>query len=234
MERRGIVLVTRPESEAAETAERLVRMGWQPLICPMLRVEPGRIAELRGRRPQAVLVTSGNALAALPRSLAGTRLLAVGAATAARARAIGFADVLSADGDATDLLDLARNTCPPAAGPLLLAAGEGQGLDLTTKLQDQGFTVVRRIAYRTRPVGALEPSARVALCGGAVQAALFFSAATAAAFHTTAAAENLVPHLAATTAVAISPRTAAALAPLPWRAIRVASAPTQDELLACL
>jgi hypothetical protein len=40
--------------------------------------------------------------------------------------------------------------------------------------------------------------------------------------------------VAAVDALAISRRTETALAPLPWRRIRVASRPNQDELLALL
>jgi uroporphyrinogen-III synthase len=229
-----IVLVTRPEAEAADTARRLRAMGWAPLIAPMLRIEPVMLRIPAGRRPQAVLVTSGNALAALPEGLRATRLLAVGDATAARARACGFTRAESAAGDADDLLRLVVARCDPAEGPLLLAAGAGHALPLLARLQAAGFRVAHRVAYRTTETARLDAAAAAAIRAGSAAAALFFSGATALAFRRAIARAGLERHLAGVTAIAISPRAAQALAPLPWGSIRVASHPSQDELLACL
>ncbi|HYZ60956.1 MAG TPA: uroporphyrinogen-III synthase, partial [Acetobacteraceae bacterium] len=100
------VLITRPEPDATETAERVAALGWEPVIAPVLQLVPGRVAA--GVDCAAVLVTSRNALPALPDELRARPLLAVGRATAARAAALGFADVRDADGDAADLAALAR------------------------------------------------------------------------------------------------------------------------------
>ena len=98
------MLVTRPEPGASETGRRLHVLGHAPLIAPVLR-----IAALAPRLPppeavQAVLATSGNALPALA-GHRGCRLLAVGDATAARAREAGFGDILSAGRDAVAYQD---------------------------------------------------------------------------------------------------------------------------------
>jgi uroporphyrinogen-III synthase len=229
------ILVTRPAAEAHETAQRLRRMGWEPILAPVLHVEPRALAlDPTSRPPQAVLVTSGNALTALPPALHPVRLLAVGDATAARARAAGFADVGSAGRDAAALLALAASCCDPAGASLLLAAGEGQGLDLAAALRQRGFRVRRRVAYAAWPVAALPPAALAALAAGEVSAAMFFSPASGRAFAAVLGRARQTTALRSVTAVAISPATAAALTPLPWRDIRVASAPNQDELLACL
>ena len=228
------VLVTRPAADAAETAARLRSMGWQPVLSPMLRVEPRPLLPLAGRRPQAVLVTSGNALAGLPPALHATRLLAVGDATAARARAYGFVDVESAGGDAPALVGHVAACCAPCGPPLLLATGQGLGFDVVAALHAEGFRVLRRVVYATWPVLALAEPARRALGDGSATAALFYSAATAAAFTEAVRRAGLASLLAPVTAVAISAAAAACLGRLPWRDIRVASRPNQDGLLACL
>ncbi len=233
MRARG-VLVTRPALEAEETAARLRALGWHPVLAPMIRIEARPVRVPPGRRPQAVLVTSGNALATLPAELHGTAMLAVGDATAARARALGFWRVGSAGGDAAALLQLATLSCDPQGAALLLAVGEGQGMPLLGALQGRGFRVVRRVAYAARPVGALGEAARAALRQESAGAALFFSTATAFAFAHAVRRAGLAGSLAGVAAVAISGAAAEALSPLPWRDIRVASRPTQDELLACL
>jgi uroporphyrinogen-III synthase len=189
-------------------------------------------AELPGRL-QAVLAASGNAAEMLPGSLHATRLLAVGDATAHRARRAGFQDVRSAGGDAAALAQLAADVLDPAAGPLLLATGRRQGFALARDLRRLGFRVHRRAVYAARPVSRFPTLAADALQAGALQAALFFSAETAQAF------ARLVPDalhstLARVNALAIGLTTADALRPLPWHDVRVALRPTQDGVLALI
>ncbi len=225
--------MTRPEPGARDTADRLAALGRRAVLAPMLAVQPRRLA-LSGPPPQAVLVTSGNALAALPAALHGVPLLAVGDATAVRARDAGFAVVHSAGGNAEALAALTVRLCRPEWGTLLLASGEGQGLPLAAALRARGFRVRRRVVYAAAPVAALSAAAALALRAGSVQAALFFSAATARAFVTLLRRELPDSVVAEVAALALSPSVADALRPLPWRAIRVASHPNQDELLTLL
>lgn len=226
------MLVTRPEPGASETAARLAALGRSALLAPMLTIVPRPLA--LKTLPQAVLITSGNALPALPAALHARPLLAVGDATAARAREAGFTDVHSAGRDATALAALAGRICQPAAGTLLLASGAGQGLALAAALRALGFRVHRRIAYAARPVATLPAAVVAALCAGEVAAALFFSAETARVFVNVFGEMRPEGVAGKMDAYALSPAVARALGPLPWRSIRVASHPNQDELLKLL
>jgi uroporphyrinogen-III synthase len=222
------VLVTRAAEQAAATARRLAGMGFVPVLAPSLVVRSRRLAALPG--VQAVLVTSGNAIPALPARLRKLRLLAVGDATAERAREAGFLSTESAGRDAASLAKLAARRLDPAFGPLLLASGEGQGMALAAELRQAGFRVLRRVAYTAAPARALPPAARAALAAGKIGHALFFSPASARA------TVRLLRGMPTTRikALAISPATAAALSPLKWAGIRVASSPDQEALLALL
>ena len=100
------MLITRPEPDAAETAQLVAARGFDPVVAPVLEIRTGTLAPVPP--VDAVLVTSRNALPALDESYRPVRLLAVGRATAARATACGFTDVLHADGDAADLILLAQ------------------------------------------------------------------------------------------------------------------------------
>ena len=122
----------------------------------------------------------------------------------------------------------------PAAGPLLLAGREGLGEPLELDLQDRGFSVLRRSVYNVAPVSSLPDSARTALQEGTLQAALFFSADTARAFVRLVQSAGLANAVAEVDALAIGQPAAVALELLPWRSIRVAAHPTQDEMLALL
>jgi len=227
------VLITRPGEAAVETARRVAALGLRPVLAPALAIVSRPASLPDPATLQAVLVTSGNALPALPDSFHALPLLAVGDATAARARLAGFARVRSAGRDAEALAWLAVETCRAGGPPLLLACGEGQGKTLAAWLRARGFRVLRRTTYAARPAPRLAEAAGAAFTTGELRAALFFSPATARAF--VAAVRHLPPErIAVVEALAISCATSAALSPLPWRRIRVASLPTQEELLALL
>ena len=227
----GKVLVTRPEPGCAETCRALAARGIAAIAAPFLAIEP--IPLLRPSiMPQAVLVTSANALPALPPT-PGLRLFAVGDATASGAARLGWTATRSAAGDAADLLALCRAELAPGGGPLLLLAGAGQGEALAAGLRGCGFTVTLAVAYRSRPAAAFPEAAASALAASAVDAALFFSPTAAAAFASLLPAA-LAPMLAGVAALAISAAAAQPLRGLPWRDLRCAARPNSAALLALL
>jgi len=208
-----MILVTRPEPGASETAERLRVLGYEVIKAPFLAVE--RIAARLPRAFQACLITSANACWALP---AGVRTFAVGDATAAKARDQGAGPVCSANGDAAALAALAADNCDPKAGPLLLLAGEGQGLDLCKALHDRGFRMIRRVVYRAIPPKQFPTPAEKAIAAGDIDTALFFSAETARAFVRLCPA-GLKDQVRQIRAITISPAVSRALKSLPWLSV---------------
>ena len=234
MSRRRGVLVTRPEPGLSETVAALGRMGFRAVAAPLLSIRslhpvlPGRV--------QAVLLSSGQAvapLAVLAPHLLAAPLLAVGDATAARARDAGFEMADSASGDAAQLAIVAASRFDPRGGPLLLACGQEQGREPADALRRAGFRVLRRCVYAARPVRRLPAPALDALGSCGLDAALFFSADTAAVF-----VRLLPPHLygalATVRAVAISARAAEPLRALRWRGIAASESPNAAAMLALL
>ena len=228
------VLITRPEPGASETAARVAALGLLPVVAPLLQIHTLPGAWPPSGQVQAIVVTSGNAIGALPASHRHLLLLAVGQATARRARAAGFEQVESADGDASALADLAERVCQKHRGPLLLATGRRQGNSLAEELRGRGFAAVRRVVYSADPVALLPATARSALRSGALRAALFFSAETARAGVRLIEAAALLDAVRSVDAVAIGKPAAVALEALPWRRVRVAVRPDQDAMLALL
>ncbi len=225
--------MTRPEPGGAETAARLVALGWQPLLAPALVLAPRPFA----LPPcQAVLVTSRAAARALPPS--ELPLLAVGEATAEAARQAGWTRAEAAEGTAADLARLAATRCDPARGPLLLAVGQGYALDLAADLRARGFQVLRRIAYAARPATRLPDDVLRSLAAAGVARILFHSPRSAGCAITLFREAGQTEAIARMTALAISPRVAEAarlaLAPRTWRSLRVAARPTEEALLALL
>lgn len=228
------VLITRPEPGASDTAARVAALGLQPVLAPLLEIRtlPAKLPP--PERLQAVLAASGNAVAALPAPYRGLLLLAVGDATADRARHAGFTRVGSAAGDAKALAALAARAGDAGGKALLLAAGRGQGAVLAADLRRRGFRVLRRAVYAAAPVAALPPTAQAALSEGCLRAALFFSAETARHWVRLLVRTSLCDAVRPIEALAIGQPAAMALEPLPWRRIRVADRPTQDAMLALL
>src|SRR5512135_2951362 len=147
-------LVTRPRAETAELAEALAARGVAAIVEPMfdIRYRGGPAPCLEG--VQALLCTSANGVRAFARVRGerGLPLLAVGDATAARAREAGFARVESAGGTVDDLVRLARERLSPTAGRLLHVAGSAVAGDLAGMLRDAGFAVERSVLYEAEPI----------------------------------------------------------------------------------
>jgi uroporphyrinogen-III synthase len=228
-------LVTRPREEAEELAAALAKRGIEALVEPLLEIHWREVEGLDLGGVQALLCTSANGVRALARTTSERRLplFAVGEATAARARAEGFAQVASAGGDAADLARLAAMRLRPQAGRLLHVAGSVVAGDLAGELSRHGFAVERLVLYEARPVAALSAAA-AALRVGAIDLALFFSPRTAQLFARLAEAAGVAGRLAAVTAVSISKAADAALVEHRWQARVVAERPNQKALLEAL
>lgn len=218
------VLITRPEPGASATAAMLRQRGLEPVLAPCLTIRklPAHLPE----RPAAIVLTSGQAVSALPPHYRDTPCFCVGDATAARLGQAGFTAVRSAGGNSEDLLRLV--VAYRIAGLHLLAVGRGNGLTFAAALRACGILVLRRTVYAARPVARLPKAVRAALAAGEITQALFYSAETARAF------SRLRPETGQAEALAISPAAAEAVQGLPWRAIRVAVAPNESALLALL
>ena len=235
--RQGLrALVTRPRAEAEGLAEALAARGIDAIIEPLLEIhyrsEPA--PDLAG--VQAVLCTSANGVRALAR-LTGERavpLFAVGEASAARARAEGFARVESAGGSLADLIGLARDRLRPNEGRLLHVAGSTLAGDLAGALRAEGFAVDRAVLYEARPAAGLSAASVRALDAGIVDFALFFSPRTALIFVRLAERAGIAEAIGAVSAISISPAADAALEPLRFRERHMAERPDQRSLLMAL
>ncbi len=228
------ILITRPEPGASETARRLTALGYDPLVAPVLSIQPlGTLTRLPAR-VSATLLTSRNAVPACPASCYAMPVFAVGEATAAHAKQAGFRHVITAGGDAAALAALLAATRTPAQGSLFLPTARGQGLELTATLRRHGFRVIRHVAYAALPVPALPNDALHKLRQNRVDAVLFFSAETARQFVRLIQTAKMGETVREARAVSISARAIVALRELPWRHICVAEKPNQEAMLALL
>lgn len=233
------VLVTRPDRQAARTAAALEKSGHVALVAPVLCIEPIPDAELGAPPWTAVLMTSANAAEAAARHPRRAELVAlpvftVGGRSAEAARAAGFADVRSADGDRHALVRLVTATLAPPCAPLLYLAGEERAGDLAGMLAGYGLCVHTVVVYRAIPAPNLRPAARTALAEGRIDAILHFSRRSAEAFLDAAARDDVLAPALAVTHCCLSAEVAVPLAEAGASAVRVASRPDEAALLELL
>jgi uroporphyrinogen-III synthase len=237
------ILVTRPQPDNDSTATALRERGFEVLAAPMLRFEKVPLFIDGDADFGGVIVTSANALRALAGQpagdhLAGLPLFAVGERTAQAARDLGFADVMSADGDATALRELLADSAKAKAlkkdGTLLYLAGADLSRDLAGELGARGFTVVTQTTYRMAPVADLPVDVSAAFAVGGIEAVLHYSRRSARAFFQAVGQAGVeisalaVPHCCLSDAVALIAHDAGATQ------VVVAQTPDENALFAAL
>jgi len=233
------LLVTRPEPDAPRLGALLEQAGHEATIEPLLSVslEGGEPIDVEGA--QALVATSRNALRALKASPAlaearGLPLFAVGKATAAEARALGFATVVTGAGTAAELVAHVVSALDPAAGLIVHLAGATLATDLAGELEAHGFRVVQPVVYRMVPATALSDQTVEQLGSGEIDGVMLMSPRTAAVYvalirkHHLAAAVRTVLHFCLSRAVVRR------LEPLGDVPARVAEAPRLEDLLALI
>ena len=150
------VWITRAQPFAAATAERLVQLGHQPVIQPLIETHfvPVSMSELA--LAGALAFTSQTAVeAALSQGLVAALIdlpvFAVGDATAQAAQRAGFQQVLSAAGTVADLADMILSRSSDFSADLVHLSARHPAGDLTGLLQAGGCSARRLTLYETLP-----------------------------------------------------------------------------------
>lgn len=221
------LLLTRPEPQAAACARAFgARHPAVPVvIAPVIAIRPRAFALPAAG---ALIVTSRNALPALPPEARGRVVWCVGEATARAAAAAGLRPAGWAE-DAAGLIALLRERRPE--GPLTHVAGEHRAADLAGSLAAAGLAVTVTVAYaqEPRPLG----DAALRLLAGAAPVLLpLFSPRSARL-----AAVQIPPGGAPLRVVAMSAAVASAwreAAGVPADELKIAARPTSEAVLHAL
>jgi uroporphyrinogen-III synthase len=229
------LLITRPKLDAQHIAALLRSRGHEVIVAPLLRIEP-IAADFGSGRWDAVVTTSANscrALAEHPRrnELTALPIFAVGARSAEAARASGFADVTSADGDAKDLARLLTERFVGRDRRLLYLAGEDRAADLAAELASQGVAMKTVVIYRAVKVTEFPPPAREALQAGQIDGVLHFSRRSAEAFLICAESGKCLEAALAAFHYCLSPHVARPLLQAGAASLRVAARPDEAAMI---
>jgi uroporphyrinogen-III synthase len=223
------LLVTRPESDGERTAAVLRARGHDVMVAPLLRTESVAF-ELPDGPFGAVVMTSANAARAIARHPQRARLCAlpaftVGRHTAEAARAAGFSDVRSADGDQRTLVELLR--AQAGDRPLLYLAGADRAGDLAAA----GLRVSTVVAYRALKPERFPPDVVAALTQGSLDGVLHFSRRSAEAYLDCAAGAGIRARALAPSHYCLSPQVAEPLAAAGAVAVWIAARPEEAALV---
>jgi uroporphyrinogen III methyltransferase/synthase len=222
------IVVTRAAEQAAPFVALLEQAGARVLQVPTIAIEPpaswapldAALADL-GRFTWAIF-TSVNGVSMVDRrlaargrtwaALAGTRVAAIGPATAAALAARGVrAEVVPEEYRAEGLVERLRGVV--GAGDRILLPRAAQTRDvLVTELRRLGADVTEVAAYRTRPRAEAAGPVRAALADAGVDAVTFTSSSTARNFARLFTDEERRAWFAGVTVASIGPVTAATAA----------------------
>ncbi|MBA3311936.1 MAG: uroporphyrinogen-III C-methyltransferase [Planctomycetota bacterium] len=164
--------VTRPEHQADGVVDALLKLGAQPVLMPLVEILPPEDWAAVDRAIAALpdydwhVFTSANGVDGFLgrlwergddlRTLAGSRIAAIGPATVERLRAFHLrADVVPHEYRAEGLVEALR---PLVAGQRVLWAGADRGRDvLQVGLEAAGATVEKIVVYRSCDASSLAP-----------------------------------------------------------------------------
>ena len=233
------LLVTRPEPEGTRTAARLRARGHEVVLAPLLRIEPATDVRFGAGPWAGVVFTSGNAARAVAAhrrfgELVGLPAYAVGARTREAAMAVGFSDVVSAEGNVDDLAGLVAAKTGDVGLPLIYLAAGDQAGDLAGTMAMAGRAVETVIIYRAVIVGDFDADARAAITEGGIDGVLHYSPRTSGAFIVAARAAGIMDFAMKIRHFCLSSQVALPLAAAGAAAVRIAGAPNEAALLALI
>lgn len=149
------VLVTRPFVQAREFAAEIERIGFTPLIQPLLDIHPVPFFFDTIEKPEAILLTSLHGLShgKPPLDWADIPVFTVGLKTDIVARHAGFQNTYSGEGDIGDVIPMIRQHIP-ASSRILYLRGEYIQHDSKTLLPD--YQIEEKITYDAKPISRID------------------------------------------------------------------------------
>jgi uroporphyrinogen III methyltransferase/synthase len=220
--------IARPEEQAVDAAEQVVRLGGEPLSMPLIEIAPvdqpqaSRIRHCIERLAdfQWLILTSSNGVSEFfrhlrlagrdARALAGIKIACIGHATARKLEEFGLtADLVPPVFRAESLADeLIRHSF--GSKPMLWARAS-RGRDVLPEwLKNAGITLEQLTVYENRDVAALAPEILDRLRSGTVHWITLTSPAAARRVAELLNAARISPASLATQFASISPTTSAA------------------------
>jgi|GEM_PF-1830698 uroporphyrinogen-III synthase len=233
------ILLTRPRAASERLAALLSQRGFDSVVEPLITIEPALTPRPAGLF-QAVLITSANALDAAEKSnqrladLFPLPCFCVGTATGAAARAAGFTDIRCGTADGAALARMVIKSLRDKILPVLRLTSETADATAQNILSENGFALRSWGLYRATAVEDFSPAAKDALARGDIDAIPVFSPRSAQILVSMIEKKGLSEACRKVTAIGLSQAVSDVLQTLPWRRLRTALRPEEEEVLTCL
>lgn len=213
------ILITRPIAEAQELAKKLINMGFEPFISPLLEININKDINLEElNRYEALIISSKNAIQAIEKANKNLKLLIVGKQSVNFAKSLGFINSFYMGKNITELrskLEYNQN--------LLYLSGN----DVTDDLSD--LDIKRRIIYQTK---ILNPNNLINFIKlKQSKACLFFSTRTTDVFIDFINENRLESYCRDISVFSLSDKIANNLLKLEFKSSYIAKEPTLEKLL---
>jgi uroporphyrinogen-III synthase len=175
------LLLTRPRPDIEESAARLIAMGHQPVLAPLIEIVPTYQPCPEGLW-DGLLITSAQAARQLARSASlpfsrTLQVFAIGDKTAYHINEAGFTNVHNSAGNALKLAHYVQETMPRSAR-LLHITGLDHKDEPRDSLVQNGFNVGLWPIYQAKAVSFLPDAARLFLESGSADGIMHYSGRT--------------------------------------------------------
>tara|TARA_A100001011_G_scaffold335690_1_gene364748 strand:- start:737 stop:1435 length:699 start_codon:yes stop_codon:yes gene_type:complete len=144
------ILLTRSLEDCSEMIIRFKSLGHQVSHLPLLSIDKINYGEINFSEYKGIIFTSTNAVKFLNVKSIDKNLLCfcVGSATEKKTRSLGFQNVISAEGNVSNLKELILQNFDQKNGKLIYVSGELISSDLDQQLIKEGYRINRIINYR--------------------------------------------------------------------------------------
>ena len=145
------ILLTRPIDDSIEMIEKFKSLGHDVSHLPLLNIEKVNHGNFNFNNYDAFIFSSSNSIKFLDIKNINKNIkcFSVGSATERKIRALGFQNVIPAEGSVNSLIEIIQNNFDTSDGKLLYISGETIAYELDKDLKSKGYNIDRLINYKT-------------------------------------------------------------------------------------
>ncbi len=226
------ILLTRPLEDIQELILKFQELGHAVSHMPVIKIEKVNYKSINFFEFSGIIFTSSNAIKYLDTRLLDKNKICfcVGSATEKKARSLGFQNVISTDGNVSNLKELILQNFNPSSGKLLYISGEVTTNDLDQDLISSGHDVKRIINYTARSIENLDEKFIEKLKQKMPDIVYIYSQNSALSFLKLIKNYNLSDFWMNTNLMCISEKTSSKLNEIKWKKIFIFS-PGEEEFL---
>ena len=143
------ILLTRPLEDCSDLIIKLKELGHTVSLLPLIKIKKMEYEEINFNNFSAIIFTSSNSIKNLNLDNIDKTLkcFCVGSNTERFARASGFQNVITADGNVRALKELILQNQDKKEGKILYVSGELISFNLDKELSNEGYEITRIINY---------------------------------------------------------------------------------------